>query len=359
MRQEQWETFKRAAGGQTLSAVPLALIIDSPWIPAYLDIGHLDYYADPDVWFASNLKVMREFPEVTFFPSWWIEYGMAIEPSVLGARISFRPDQPPGVLPGLLRIEDVDSVQRPDMRADGLAALALQLYRRQRQRILDAGYTIPVVAARGPLCTAAFFRGLSEFMIDLVENPDPAHRLLEITTGLTIDWLKAQAEAIGDSVEGILVLDDIPGLLSRNRYLEFAAPYLQRVFAAFPKQWVKVYHNDANILPFLEDLPEAGFDVLNWGKNIDFEEAYSRTGGKITLMGNVSPLEVGVRGTAEEVGAASLSVLEKSAGRRLILSVGGGVSPGMPKTNIEAMIRAVREFNGCRSKPPINADRRG
>ena len=49
------------------------------------------------------------------------------------------------------------------------------------------------------------------------------------------------------------------------------------------------------------------------------------------LMGNVNPLEVGVRGTPEEVREATLDVLEKSGGQGIILSVGGGTSPGMPQ----------------------------
>ncbi len=355
MRKEQWEAFKKAAKGESGSEVPLALIVDSPWIPGYLGIGHLDYYADPDVWLEANLRIADEFPEAILFPSWWIEYGMAVEPSALGARISFRTDEPPGILPGLGRIEDLDSLPPVSMRGDGLTALTLQLYRRQRQRIVDAGFTIPVVAARGPLCTAAFLRGLSEFMIDMIEDPGRIHKLLDVTTGLTIDWLGAQAEAVGESIEGILVLDDIPGMLSRGLYLEFAHPYLRRVFGAFPPGWVKVYHNDANIRPFLEDLPETGFDVLNWGKNIGVDEAWSRTGGKVTLMGNVDPLGLGVRGTPGEVHSASLAVLERSGSRRQILSLGGGVSPGTPKANIEAMIRAAREWNEKRGRFPSSS----
>ena len=63
------------------------------------------------------------------------------------------------------------------------------------------------------------------------------------------------------------------------------------------------------------------------------------------LMGNVNPLEVGVRGTPEEVFDATLEVLEKSGGEGIILSVGGGTSPGMPKENIVAMQKALDEFN--------------
>ena len=45
-------------------------------------------------------------------------------------------------------------------------------------------------------------------------------------------------------------------------------------------------------------------------------------------MGNVNPLEIAVRGTPEEVREATLDVLEGAGGEGMILSVGGGVSPG-------------------------------
>ena len=74
--------------------------------------------------------------------------------------------------------------------------------------------------------------------------------------------------------------------------------------------------------------------------------AQSVTGGKLCLMGNVAPLDVGVRGTPEQVRAAAETVIEKATGGRLILSVGGGTSPGMPRQNIVAMLKALEEFNG-------------
>ena len=83
MRPEQWDIFKRAARREKLDKVPMALIVDSPWIPGYLGIKHLDYYLDPQLWFESNLKIMQEFPDIIMVPSWWMEYGMAAEPSVL------------------------------------------------------------------------------------------------------------------------------------------------------------------------------------------------------------------------------------------------------------------------------------
>jgi uroporphyrinogen decarboxylase len=61
-------------------------------------------------------------------------------------------------------------------------------------------------------------------------------------------------------------------------------------------------------------------------------------------MGNVAPLDLGVRGTPEQVKAAALEVLGRMNGQGMILSMGGGVSPGMPRENIQAMAEAAREF---------------
>ncbi len=347
MRPGQWQVFKAAAKRQPVERVPVALIVDSPWIPGYTGVSHLDYYIDPEVWFQANRRVIEDFPDVICFPSWWVEYGMAIEPSALGARIHFWPDQPPAVSPSLFRLEDAVSLAPVNPRTDGWMAFALRRYETQKARIFEAGYTIPVAAARGPLCLAAFLRGVTAFMTDVTENPEGVHQLLRLTTATVIAWLKAQAEAIGASVEGILVLDDIAGFLSAPAYREFAHPYLKQICDSFPSDWVKVYHNDANVRQLLADLPDTGFDVLNWSHKIDVREAREKTAGRLCLMGNVAPLEIGVSGSPEQVAQAAAEVIEKSQGGALILSVGGGVSPGMPRENILALCRAAA---GCGAK---------
>ncbi|MGO9261363.1 MAG: uroporphyrinogen decarboxylase family protein [Bryobacteraceae bacterium] len=346
MRPEQWKTFKQAAKRLPGAGTPVALIVDSPWIPGYVGISHLDYFLDPEQWFQANLKVVRDFPGVIFFPSWWAEYGMAIEPSAFGNRVHFHPDKTPDQSPTLLHIEDAAAMAPVNPSTDGLMPFALHRYRTQKQRVFDAGYTIPAVAARGPLCLAAFLRGVAPLMMDLADARDEVHALFRLTTRCVIDWLSAQAEAIGDSVEGILVLDDIVGFLSARAYREFAHPYLKQICDAFPAAWVKVYHNDANVRPFLADLPDTGFDVLNWSHNISVRQAKEKTGGGLTLMGNVPPLDIGVRGTPESVREAARDVIEQSQGSGLILSVGGGVSPGMPKENIFALVEAVQSQSG-------------
>ena len=352
MKPEQWQIFKKAARLEKIGRVPMALIIDSPWIPGYVGVKHLDFFLDPEVWFQSHLKIHQEYPDIIFVPSWWMEYGMAAEPSALGAKIKFWSDNTPSEYHTLYHLEDIDNVPPYEVEADAFMGLTLHRMRMQRQRILDTGEILPLATSRGPMCTAGFVRSTTEFMIDLVERPEGAHKLLDLCTRLIIDWLKAQAQAMGPTVEGIFILDDIVGFVNEEHYQEFCHPYLKRICDAFPQDWVRVYHNDASIEACLEHLPDAGFQVLNWGKQTDIADVKARLGGRMCLMGNVNPLEVGVRGTPGEVRAATLDVLEKSGGENIILSVGGGTSPGMPRQNIRAMLAALQEFNDAHFGKP-------
>jgi uroporphyrinogen-III decarboxylase len=347
MRPEQWDTFKRAARLEKLEKVPMALIVDSPWIPGYLGIQHMDYFLDPELWFQSNLKISKEFSDVIFVPSWWMEYGMAAEPSALGSKIKFWQDNTPSEYHTLYRIEDIENWPDYEVESDAFMGMTLHRMKMQKQRILDLGEVLPFVTSRGPLCTAGFVRSTTDFMIDIVEKPEWAHKLIDRCTNLIIDWLKAQQKIIGPGVEGVFILDDIVGFINEEHYKEFAHPYLKRICDAFPKDWVKLYHNDAEIDACLNHLPDAGFNVLNWGKKTDIAEVKERVGKRMCLMGNVNPLEIGVRGTPDEVREATLEVLEKSQGEGIILSVGGGTSPGMPKENIMAMLQALEEFNSA------------
>lgn len=348
MRPEQWDIFKRAARLEKLDRIPMAMIVDSPWIPGYLGIKHMDYFLDPELWFLSNKKINEEFPGIIMVPSWWMEYGMAAEPSALGSKIKFWADNTPSEYHTLYHIEDIEKFPEYEVENDAFMAMTLHRMRMHRQRIADLGEVQPFVTSRGPMCTAGFVRGTTDLMIDLVEKPEWAHKLLDLTTRLTIDWLKAQVKAMGNQAEGIFILDDIVGFVNEEHYLEFCHPYLKRICDAFPKDWVKLYHNDAEVQACLDHLPDVGFNVLNWGKQTDIAEVKDRVGDRMCLMGNVNPLEVGVRGTPEEVREATLDVLEKGGDRGMILSVGGGTSPGMPKRNIEAMLKALAEFNGSR-----------
>jgi len=347
MKSEAWERFKRVAlptSSGEKHRVITALIVDSPWLPGFMGISHLDYFTLPDEWMKANLYIEDRFPEVIFIPGFWVEYGMAVEPSAFGCKISWRENSPPSIHPTLHDISEVSRLKTPNPNEDGLMPFVLNIYKHIEKSLKGSEHHIKMVAARGPLAIAVYLRGFTEFLMDLKLYPEETKRLIEMTTITVIRWLQAQIDCLSE-VEGILVLDDIVGFLSPEDYLEFAHPYLKEIFSSF-EGMVKVSHNDSNISHLLGNLVETGFNVLNFSHTIDIGDVYQKVGNRIYLMGNVPPLDVLVRGNPEEVKSFAIQCIQKTkGGRSLILSAGGGVISGTPAENIDALTEAIKLTN--------------
>jgi len=343
MKLEAWERFKRVALSKDSGerhGVTTALIVDSPWLPGFMGISHIDYFTLPDQWAKANLYIEERFPKVIFLPGFWVEYGMAAEPSAFGCKITWWENSPPSMNPVIHDASEISRLKVPTPSTDGLMPFVLNLYRCAEKSLGERGEHIKMVAARGPLAIAGHLRGVTELMMDLKLFPTETKRLLEIATETTIQWLRAQIRNLPE-IEGVMVLDDIVGFLSPSDYLEFAHPFLKKIFSSFPDM-VKVYHNDSNINHILEDLAETGFHVLNFSHNLDIGVVWQRIGNRICLMGNVPPLEVLAKGHPEEVRSWATACITKTKGaQNLILSAGGGVSPDTPAQNIDALVEAA------------------
>lgn len=137
-----------ARGGQA-DRIPVALIVDSPWLRI-------------------NVGLRDRFPDVAWIPGFWVEYGMAAEPSAFGAR-----------------------VEPPDPQRHGLMPLVLQRYADAERRLLPEGVTVPMVASRGPFAVAAWLLGMSEFLVALKVDPEDSSSLLDLLTATIIAFSHA------------------------------------------------------------------------------------------------------------------------------------------------------------------------
>ncbi len=339
-----WERFKQAARLGEPEQVPVGLIVDSPWLPGYAGIDTRDYFLFPDKWLAINLGLLERFPDAVWIPGFWVEYGMAAEPSAFGVKLRFHPDRPPSIEPLVTDLTFWADAKPANPHEDGLMPLVLRLYEVMDERLRTEGLGIRMVCARGPMTVASWLVGVMPLMMGLVTSPIEVSRVLDTVTTTLIRWLHAQLDALRQP-EGIMLLDDIVGLVSKRHYEEFVHPHLRRIFDEFDGL-IRVYHNDTPCPHLLESLAEANFDVFNFSHQVDIGEVKAKMGHRVALMGNVPPLDVGVRGTPAEVARWARECLEKAApGGGMILSFGGGVSPGTPAENIDALLQAAREWS--------------
>jgi uroporphyrinogen-III decarboxylase len=333
-----WEQFKKVATGGSIDRIPVALIVDSPWLPSYAGVDTLDYFLLPELWTRINLQLLTRFPQVAWIPGFWVEYGMAAEPSAFGAKVVWHHDRPPSIAPVRGGLAALDGVAPADPYEDGFMPLALHLYKEAHVRLAAEGAPIRMIAARGPLAVAGWLLGVSELMIALKVERDATVRLLDALTETILRWLRAQADVVG-GVEGILLLDDIPGMLSPKLFDAMAAPYLARILEEF-EGLVRVYHNDTPCPHLTSRIGALPFEVWNFSHEMDIAAVHAELPGKV-LMGNIPPLGILAQGTPEQVTGWARSCIEKTGGRNLVLSAGGGVSPGTTAENIDALVLAA------------------
>lgn len=339
----QWEKLKSIIQGKTFDPLPMAFIIDSPWLPNWFGIKIIEYFASEERWFKANLKAINNFPDVIFLPGFWSEFGMCTEPSAFGVRCTFPPDEFPFAHKIINSIDEIDSIEKPNPETDGLLPFMLNRLKLMRPRIEDTGHKIRFAVARGPLNIASFLMGTTEFLTAMMMNPDKIHFLLRKVTDFLKDWLHLQMQTF-PSIDGIFLLDDIIGFMGENEFKEFGLPYFKELFSENVS--VKFLHNDAPCKVSAPYLPEIGVNLFNMGFDISLNELKELTQNKITLVGNIPPRDVLANGTHEEIVKTTKELINSlKDNSRIILSCGGGMPPGVSTDNILSFIEAVKNYS--------------
>lgn len=338
MTDPQWQDLLRVVRGDLLDPLPVGLIVDSPWLPGWAGFSILDYFSDPEVWLEVNLKAVNAFPRMMFLPGFWAEYGMCTEPSAFGVKCIWYENAFPSVEKSLGDYAEIERLKKPDCRTDGLLPFVLKRLVRCRRAIEQAGHRIRFAVARGPLNIASYLLGHTEFLLGVKTNPEEIDRLLALVTEFLVEWIALQADTF-DSIDGILLLDDLVGFLRDDDFQRFALPYLKQIYDS-RNVAVKFLHNDAHGLVTARHLATMGVNLFNFSFTHSLGDMRRHAGESVVLVGNVPPRDVLAQGTPDDVRRSIAKSLESIGDRRrVLLSAGGGVPPDVSTANLEALER--------------------
>lgn len=340
MTTRQWHELLAVIRGET-HAPPIGFIIDCPWLPGWHGVDIADYLSSETLWFEANRRAIETFPEITFLPGFWSEFGMCTEPSAFGTRCIFPRNEFPFAEPILTSADQIAALKVPNPRTDGLLPFMLNRLKWARPRIEDLGHQIRFSVSRGPLNVATFLMGTTEFLIAMKTDPEPVHRLLRVITNFLRDWHALQRETF-PTIDGILMLDDIVGFISEEDFVEFGVPYFRELFATDVA--VKFFHNDAACAQSIGHYADLGITLYNPGIQTPLRDMRELCSHRLTFLGTIPPRDVLAQGTPDQVRAAVRALLAETPDRsRLILSCAGGMPPGVSTGNIRAFLEAARE----------------
>jgi uroporphyrinogen decarboxylase len=199
--------------------------------------------------------------------------------------------------------------------------------------------------------TAWYLRRMDLLMLDMVMGDGKAVFLLDKLTDLACFRARIHAEAGAD----ILALGDDIGMqstlmMSRDMYRAWLKPRLAKVIAAAKAAKPDIliqYHSCGYVLPLIEDLVEAGIDVLNpvQPECMDFADVHERFGDRVSFNGTLGTQTTMPFGTPEEVRSTVRRNLELAGERGgLFCCPTHMLEPEVPWENIEAYVSAAREF---------------
>jgi len=169
-------------------------------------------------------------------------------------------------------------------------------------------------------------------------QPELAHRLLQMITDTTIDYLKAKVAA---GVDAIQLFDSWGGLLSPDDYNIFSWPYIQQIVTAL-KDDIPVIVFGKGCWFALHDMGKSGASALGVDWTCSARNARYLSGGQITLQGNFDPSRL--LSPIPTIKSEVKKMIDGFGKDRYIVNLGHGILPNIPVDHAQAFVDAVKEY---------------
>ncbi len=340
--------------------VPVQLSTNYRFSERFHSISMREYFLDPRKQIIGNLLHTRFMldtfdHDVTGVSVMAPSFHNTVEASAMGCEVFFpEHDVAMARTPLLDDIRDVDGLEVPDPRRDGLMGKCFEYYETFKQELGDQMDVRVGGSCDGIFTLATQLVSPIKIIRAMHDDPSLVRKLMELCTETEIAWTRERLREEGSSPEkpsSWHFADDSCQLLSPGMYERFVAPYQRRFVETFSSGKVGGIHmcgHVAHLIPTLRKL----FHPQQWdfGYPIDPLWAKEMVGEDCILIGNVSPLLL-ANGTVREVEAAARRCIEAVAsGGGYILMDGNNIPGDAPVENVRAMIATAKTY-GCYPEP--------
>ena len=364
-RQDRVVKTKRFA---TADRVPVWPAINYRFLLPKIGVRFDDYFNDPEVmlrsqilgqkWLMENIKT-DQYSITGAWTGAWTDFQNTTEASGLGCEVVFPEDDIPWVKQDgwvktdadLRRLEQIDSItqglngRQVEFRRGMMAVADKYPVRFQGGPVFYPGANPALThTSNGPFMLAADLMGITEAFTAILDRPDFMRELFEIVIEKTITWLDFCWREMQIPHRDFAWTDDLAASLSAEVYRDMVLPYEKKLRFHFDG-WVALHmcgQTNHLLSIFADEVKINEYQGFGW--KVDLDRIGQVMGGRVVLVGNVSPLTIAY-GTPEAVKAETRQVIEKlGAYQGLIIQDGNNIAPGSPLENINAMMEAAEEY---------------
>lgn len=258
----------------------------------------------------------------------------------MGLDLHFAAGEGPVISNPVRTAADVARLRVPP--AEEALPFTLEAIRLARQALAPTG--VPLIGFSGaPFTLAAYaVEGGSSRNYLAVKGlmfGEPAiwHDLMTRLSDVVGHYLLAQAQA---GAQALQVFDSWVGQLAPDDYRRYVQPYTKRAIAIARAGNVPIIHFGTDTAGMLEDLRDAGGDVIGVDWRIDLAKAWERLGPGVAIQGNLDPTSLFAPWSTLQPRVQR--VLDQTGGRSgHIFNVGHGILPGTPEDTVRRVIEYV------------------
>jgi len=260
------------------------------------------------------------------------------ETAGFGAPIEFPRDSGPRCLkPPLEEDPDLTKLPRPDPRQAPRMRDRLEAVQAFRTRTGDHYSVMGWV--EGPAAEAADLRGVSNFFMDLLDQPEYARALMARCAETAIDFGGAQIAAGADTIG---IGDAVASQVSAATYGALILPFEQQLIAALHARGARVrLHICGNITHLLPGIATLGADIVDLDHWVDLARARRVLGPRVVLAGNADPVSCVMHGPPEAI-QATVNRCHAAAGLPFMVAAGCEIPAATPPAHLHALCTPIR-----------------
>ena len=337
----QNDLFLRALKGETVERPPVWMMRQAGrYLPDFMKLkAKYDFF--------TRCQTPELATEITVMPIEQIGTDAAILFSdilvvlqAMNIEVEMKPEVGPWIPTPIRSEKELNEVIVPD--AEVALSYVIEAVKMTKQALNDQ---VPLIGFAGSpwtlLCYAVQGQGSKNF--DMAKafcfsQPELAHRLLQMITDTTIDYLKAKVAA---GVDAVQLFDSWGGLLSPDDYNIFSWPYIQQIVTALK--------DDIPLIVFgkgcwfaLHDMAKSGASALGVDWTCSARNARYLSGGQITLQGNFDPSRL--LSPIPTIKSEVKKMIDGFGKDSYIVNLGHGILPNIPVDHAQAFVDAVKEY---------------
>jgi uroporphyrinogen decarboxylase len=304
----------------------------------YAGFKFIEYAKDPKVLVKSQIAMARRFK----IDAVYVDSDPIIEIEAMGAAVTYPEDESPmASKPAVKTSADIKSLKMPDLEKDGRLHVWLDAIRMLKKEVGEEFGVFGSVNA--PFQAAAQLLGITETCMYMYRNPSLIYELLDLTTKVVVDFMKAEIDAGADA----MVIGDAissPTVISPKHFEQFSFPFIREVIRQAGGEVPFILHICGDATRIVDKMVETGTRYLEVDSYVDLGQVRKKYGNAVGIIGNVSPSLL-LTGSADQVEESCRKAIEAAGGTgAYVLGSGCELPKNTPHVNLDMMVKAAEKY---------------